>query len=125
MTTKIIVYILGFWYIISGSILILYTKETVDFFKKIIQSYQLKYLSAIPAVYGILFLISGSATIHPWVFRVVGLLAAVEAVVAFTNPQKIYSQMLDWYFDKVSEQANRLFGIIGVVFGTVILTWIR
>ena len=122
---KAIVYLLGFGHIAVCTHLILYTRESLDTLKGMFNTYQLKYLSAIPAVYGILFLISASATIHPWVFRVVGLLAAVEAVVAFTNPQKIYSQMLDWYFDKVSEQANRLFGIIGVVFGTVILTWIR
>ena len=122
---KAIVYLLGFGHIAVCTYLILYTRESLDTLKGMFNTYQLKYLSAIPAVYGILFLISASATIHPWVFRVVGLLAAVEAVVAFTNPQKIYSQMLDWYFDKVSEQANRLFGIIGVVFGTVILTWIR
>jgi hypothetical protein len=32
--------------------------------------------------------------------------------------------MADWYFEKVSDQTNRLFGIIGIIFGTVILTWI-
>jgi hypothetical protein len=88
------------------------------------RTYPLKQLSVIPAVYALLFLISASATAHPWVFRVIGLLAAAEAVVAFINPQNIYSQMLDWYFGNVSVRVNRLFGIIGIIFGTVILTWI-
>jgi hypothetical protein len=122
---KVIVYLLGFGHIALCTYLILYTKESIDFIKGLFNTYQLKYLSAIPAGYGLLFLISASATTQPWVFRIVGLLAAVEAVVAFTNPQKIYSQMLDWYFTNVSEQANRFLGIIGVVFGTVILTWIQ
>ena len=122
---KAIVYLLGFGHIALSTYLILYTQDALDLLKGLFKTYQLKYLAAIPAVYAILFLISASATIHPWVFRMVGLLAIVEAVVALTNPRKIYSQMLDWYFDKVSEQANRLFGIIGVVFGTVILTWIQ
>jgi len=122
---KMIVYLLGFSHIALCAYLILYTKESINFIKSLFKTYQLKYLSAIPAVYALLFLISASATIHPWVFRILGLLAVAEAAVAFTNPKKIYSQMLDWYFDNVSEQANRLFGIIGVVFGTVILTWIQ
>ena len=122
---KVIVYLLGFSHIAICTYLILYTKESVSFLKGLFNTYQLKYLSAIPAVYALLFLISASATVHTWVIRIIGLLAAVEAVVAFTNPKKIYSQMLDWYFDNVSEQANRLLGIIGVVFGTVILTWIQ
>lgn len=122
---KVIVYLLGFLHIAACTCLILYTKESVDWFKNLFQNYQLKYLSVIPAVFGLLFLISASVTAFPWVFRIIGLLAIVEAVVAFTNPQKIYSRMLDWYFENVSDQTNRLFGIIGIIFGTVILTWIH
>ena len=70
-------------------------------------------------------MISASATTYPWVLRVIGLLAIAEAVVAFTNPGKIYSRMLDWYFGKASDQTQRLFGIIGIIFGTVILSWIK
>ena len=121
---KVIVYLLGFGHIVLCTFLILYTRESIATLKSMFQNYQLKYLSAIPGVYALLFLISASATTHPWVFRIVGLLAAVEAVVAIINPRAIYSEMLDWYFANVSDQANRLFGIIGIVFGTVILTWI-
>lgn len=122
---KVIVYLLGFGHIALCTYLILYTTESINILKGLFNTYQLKYLSSIPAVYALLFLISASATTHPWVFIIIGSLAAVEAVVAFTNPKKIYSQMLDWYFNTVSDQTNRLFGIIGVVFGTVILTWIQ
>jgi hypothetical protein len=121
---KVIVYLLGFGTIAISSFLILYTRETVSTVKGWFQTYPLKYLSALPAVFGVLFLISASATTHPWVFRILALLAFCEAVVAFTNPQKIYSRMLDWYFEKVSGQTNRLFGVIGIIIGTVILTWI-
>ena len=121
---KVIVYLLGFGHIAICSFWILYTRETVDAIKGWFQTYPLKYLSALPVVFGILFLISASATTHPWVFRIIALLAFGEAVVAFTNPQKIYSRLLDWYFGHVSDQTNRLFGIIGIIFGTVILTWI-
>lgn len=122
---KVIIYLLGFGHIAVSTCLILYTRETVDTLKGLIQTYQLRYLSAIPAVFGLLFLISASATAYPWIFRIIGLLAMGEAIVAFTNPQKLYSRMLDWYFGNVSDQTQRLFGIIGIVFGTVILTWIK
>jgi len=122
---KVIVYLLGFGYIVIGSYLILYTRETVDVLKGLSQKYQPRYLSAIPAVFGLLFLISASATSYPWVFRIIGLLGVCKAIVAFTNPQKVYSRMLDWYFGNISDQTQRLFGIIGIIFGTVILTWIK
>ena len=121
---KVIVYLLGFGHIAICSFLILHTRKTVDTFKDWFRIYPLKYLSALPAAFGILFLISASATTYPWVFRIIALLAFGEAVVAFTDPQKIYSRLLNWYFENVSDQTNRLFGIIGIIFGTVILTWI-
>ena len=121
---KVIVYLIGFSHIALCTYLILHTRETVDALKGMFQTYQLKYLSVIPAVYALLFMISASATTQPWIFRIIALLAFCEAIVAFTDPQKIYSRMLDWYFEKVSDQTQRLFGIIGIIFGTVILNWI-
>jgi uncharacterized protein YjeT (DUF2065 family) len=120
----VIVYLLGFGHIAASVCLILYTKESIDWLKDLFSTHRLKYLSAFPALVGLLFLISASATVYPWVFLIIGLLAMGEAVVAFTNPHNIYRRMLDWYFGSVSDQTNRLFGIIGVVFGTAILTWI-
>ena len=121
---KVIVYLLGFGCIIISSCLILYTRATVDAFKGLLQTYELKYLSVIPAVFGLLFLISASVTIYPWVFRIIGILACGEAVLTFTDPQKIYSRIIDWYLN-LSEQTHRLFGIISVIFGTAVLTWIK
>ncbi len=119
---KVIVYLLGLGLIAVSSVLILYTRETLAALKDLYQSYPLKYLAAIPLVVGILFLIAASATCSPWIFRLIGLLAFCEAVVAFTNPDQLYSKLLDWYFDKISLQTHQLFGIIGIIFGTVILT---
>lgn len=124
MTMKVIVYFLGVVYIAIGSIFILYTREYVDALKKIIQEIPLKVLSALPAVFGILFIIAALTTAFPWFFRVIGIIAIVEAVVVFTNPYNIYSRLMDWYFD-VSDQTQRLFGIISIIFGTAIVTWIK
>jgi hypothetical protein len=52
----------------------------------------------------------------------VGVLAAMESVIAFTNPQKIYNRMLDWFFVNVSDQAFKICSIIGIIFGALILT---
>ena len=121
---KIIVYFLGFVYIAIGSIFILYTREYVDALKKLIQEIPLKVLSALPAVFGILFFISALATTFPWFFRVIGILAIGKAVVIFTNPHNLYSRLVDWYFN-LSDQTQRLFGIISIIFGTAIITWIN
>ena len=122
---KVIVYLLGFSCIAMCSFLILYTRESVNALKKLFDSYELRYLSIIPAVMGLLFLFSASATGYPWVFRIIAVIAFAEAVLAIVNPNKIYSRILDWYFGNLSDQTQRLFGIIGIIFGTVILTWLQ
>ena len=121
---KIIVYFLGFVYIAIGSICILYTREYVDALKKLIQEIPLKVLSSFPAVVGILFFISALATTFPWFFRVIGIIAIVEAVVVFANPYNLYTRLLDWYFN-LSDKTQRLFGIISIIFGTAIIAWIK
>ena len=122
---KVIAYLLGFGYIAICSCLILYTRATVDTLNGLARNYPLKYLSAFAAVVGLLFFLCASVTTYPWVLRLVGFVAIGEAVIAYTNPQELYTRMLDWYFEKVSEQTHRLFGIIGIIFGTVILSWIE
>ena len=122
---KIVVYLLGIGYIAICAYLILYTKETLEVLRGVFRTYQLKYLAAYPLVIGLLFLISAAATCYPWVFLIIGLLALGESALAITNPQNIYSRMLDWYFEKVSLRINQFFGIIGVMFGTLILTWAK
>lgn len=122
---KAIVYLLGFSYIAMCSFLILYTRESVTTFKKLFDNCETRYLSIIPAIIGLLFLVAASATGYPWVFRIIAVVAFAEAVLAIVNPDKIYSRMLGWYFEDISDRTHRLFGIIGLVFGIVILTWIK
>jgi len=119
---KVVIYLLGLSCIVYCTYFNLYTRQAADSLKKMFQTYQLKYLAAIPGVVAVLFLISAPAAECPWPFWIVGILSAIEAVVAFINPQKIYSRMLDWLFQNTSDQAYRLFAIVGIVFGTLILT---
>lgn len=122
---KVIAYLLGVGSIAGFSCLVLYTTATVDMLKTLLQKYPPKYIAAVPAVLGLLFLISGSAVTYPWVFRLIGLLAIGKAVLVYIDPQKIFSRMTEWYFEKVSEQGQRLFGIIGIILGTAILSWVQ
>ena len=119
---KIVIYLLGLGIIGYCSYLNLYTRQAVDSLKKMFQTYQLRYLAAIPALVAVLFLISAPTAKCPYPFWIVGVLAAIEAVVAFTNPQNIYSRMVDWFFKKVSDQFHRVSAIAGIIFGTLILT---
>lgn len=122
---KPVVILLGLVIIAYSIYLILEPRKVVNTIKGLVETYQLRFLAFFIALFAVLVLISAPALDHPWVFWVLGMLSAAEALVAFTNPKQIYSQMLDWYCSQVSDQANRFFGIIGIMFGTLILAWIK
>jgi hypothetical protein len=119
---KIIVYLLSLAYIGIGSYFILFSRETLDSQKKMYRTYPLKHLATIPAVFGLLFLISASATSYPWIFRLIGLIALFKAIMAFANPQQIFDRLIDWYLKKLSVRTIQLYGIIAVIFGTLFST---
>lgn len=120
---KVIVYLLGIGYIAIGSCLILYTRSTVYALKDLFLKYPLKYVAVLYAIFGFLFLISASAITYPWIFRIIGVIAIVEAILAYTNPQAIFTRILDWYFG-LSDQAQRLIGIVSIILGTAFIGWI-
>lgn len=122
---KVIVYLLGFGLIAYCTYFNLYTRHAVNSLKGMFQNYRLKYLSAIPAAVAVLFLISTPAVKCPWPFWIIGILAAIEAIVAFLNPQEIYSKMIEWLFKNVSDQAYRLLSVFGIILGTLILTLVK
>ncbi len=121
---KVIVFLLGIGYIALGSCLVLYTRSTVDALKSLFLKYPLKYVAILYVVCGFLFLISASALTYPWIFRIIGLIAIIEAVLAYINPQKIFTRILDWYF-ALSDQAQRSLGIVAIILGTAFVGWIR
>jgi hypothetical protein len=55
---KIVIYLLGFACIAYCTYFNLYTRQAANSLKNMFQTYQLKYLAAIPAVVSVLFIIS-------------------------------------------------------------------
>ncbi len=110
--------------IAAGCCTILYTDETKKTVRSIVKGIGLRILSILMFVVGILFLLSASVCRFPWVIRFLGLWSLIEGVFAFTNPHNLYNKILDWYLDSLSDQTHRLFGIISIIFGTAVLSWI-
>jgi len=121
---KWFLYAISFISITVGCCIILYTNETLKVVKNIVKGIDLRILSILMFVAGVLFLLSASVCSYPWIIRFLGLMSLVEGVLAFTNPNNLYGRILDWYLDSLSDQTHRLFGIISIIFGTAISSWI-
>jgi uncharacterized protein YjeT (DUF2065 family) len=47
-----------------------------------------------------------------------------KGLFIFINPRGFYDKFSDWYFGSSSDQTHRLFGILAIILGTAILSWI-
>ena len=117
-------YVISFFCIAMGCCTILYTDETRRFVKSIFNEIDRKFISAFELIMGILLLISATARRQAWFIRLFGLLAIIEGAVIFLIPKNLYDELMDWYLNSASNQTYRLFGILSLVFGTAILSWI-
>jgi uncharacterized protein YjeT (DUF2065 family) len=108
-----------------GSCAILYTAETRSTLKTTVESLDPKILAALPAVLGLLLLICAGAGAHAWFIRLLGLLAVLKGVMIFMNPADLWSTLRRWYLEALTDRAHRLTGIIAIILGTVILSWIQ
>jgi uncharacterized protein YjeT (DUF2065 family) len=121
---RLFLYTISLFYITYGCFSILYTDETQKFVRSLFKDLDQKILSALPFIFGILFILSASATSLSWFFRFIGLMAVIEGVIFFIMPKELYDKFMDWYLKLLSDQIYRLFGIIGIIFGIAILSWI-
>jgi len=117
-------YVISFFCIAMGCCTILYTDETRRFVKSIFNEIDRKFISAFEIIMGVLLLISATASRQSWFIRLFGLLAILEGAVIFLIPKNLYDELMDWYLNSASNQTYRLFGILSLILGTAILSWI-
>ena len=116
-------YLISILWIAVGSCSILYVKETREVARKLM-AVNLKVMAALPLLAGILFILAASSSAHSWFILVLGVLSFAKGGLMITNPKGIVDQITDWYLNKMSDQTYRFFGILTIILGTAILSWI-
>ena len=121
---KWFLYAISVIWIAVGCCTILYTSQSRNVVEKFLKTIDQKFLSILPFIAGILFLFSASASRHPWFIRLFGLIGIIKGVFIFVNPKGIYDKSADWYLNSLTDQTHRFYGIITIILGTAILSWI-
>lgn len=118
-------YLISLLWISAGAWMILYTHESKNAMSVLIKGVgDRRILSVLPVIVGILLLFAASSSRHSWVIRLFGFIAVLKGGFIFWNPKNLFEKTTNWYLNTVSDQTYRLFGIITLIFGTVILSWI-
>lgn len=117
-------YLISAIWIAYGSCAILYTTETKRTAETFLSKTPPKLIAAIPFISGILLIIAASAGSHPWIIRIFGVIGLIKGIFIFVNPANLYPKTMDWYLVTLSDQSHRFMGILSVILGTALLSWV-
>lgn len=121
---KWFLYAISYGWIAIGTWSILFTAESRNVLKGIFKTIHRKILAAFEAVVGILLLFSAAESHHGWFIRLIGFMALIEGGILFFIPKRLYDELVHWYLNNASDKTYRLFGIISIILGTAVLSWI-
>jgi uncharacterized protein YjeT (DUF2065 family) len=121
---KWFLYAISFLWITAGAWFIIYTTESRNLMKRLFDKTDRKILSVFPAIIGILLFISASWSLHSWFLRLLGIMAVIKGAFIFFNPKNLYDEIMNWYLNSLSDQTYRFFGIVMIIIGTAVLSWI-
>ena len=121
---KYIIYLLGFLWVAAGAIAILYTDDYKAYLRGIMEKLDRIVLALIPAVIGLLLMIAASSTTHSWFIRLIGMLGIAKGVLIYFNPGGLFEKSKVWILG-LNDQGYRLIGMIALVLGTVVISWIQ
>ncbi|KPK29498.1 MAG: hypothetical protein AMK69_06360 [Nitrospira bacterium SG8_3] len=107
-----------------GSCLVLYTTESRKVLGNMLMGVDRRFLAPLPAVFGILLILAASHARNAGFIRLLGFIGVAEGGFIFANPKGLYEQVSDWLLNSASDQTLRFFGIISLILGTAILSWI-
>ena len=121
---KLFLYAISLIWIAAGCCMILYTSETRNVMNRMIKEIDRRIICIVPLIAGILFLFAASASSVPWFIRLIGLMGILKGVFVLVAPSNLYDQVNNWYLNSLSDQAHRLWGIIALILGTSVMSWI-
>ena len=111
-------------WIASGGFLILYTDRCRDLMTKAIDRMGRVPMAAAASAVGILLLLSARSSANPGVVVFLGLLALAKGGAFFWNPSNLFDKTRQWWLESATDQTYRLAGIIILILGTALISWI-
>jgi uncharacterized protein YjeT (DUF2065 family) len=112
-------------WIAAGAWYILYTQQARQKALDLINAMPEKIMAALAVVFGLLVFFSASASSNSGFIIFIGIISIAKGIFIFLNPKGYWDKVKAWYTDTASDQTYRLFGIIMLVVGTAIFSWLK
>lgn len=121
---KLLLYLISLLWIAAGAGYILYTQQLREVAGNLIKGANEKLIAGLAVLFGVVFIFGASHTRHSGFIVFLGLIALAKGVFIFFDPKGYWQKIKTWYVDEASDQTFRLFGIIALILGTALFSWI-
>jgi hypothetical protein len=118
-------YLVSIVLVVIGGVIILWTDWTRETLKGVLARKSIRLLGLIPLVFGILLVISSGWSEIFWLVFLLGLIALAKGAYLLFGSREQIDTATSWWLDKASDQLHRLSGLISLVLGMALLSWIR
>ena len=121
---KLFLYLISLLWIGAGAGYILYTQKFREVYGNLIKGANEKLIAGLAVLFGIIFIFGAPLTRHSGFIVFLGMIALAKGVFIFFDPKGYWQKIKNWLVDEASDQTFRLFGIIALVLGTALFSWI-
>ncbi len=117
-------YLFGFLMVAGGALLVLYTTVSRRYADELLKGGSQKLVAAAAAAVGVLLIVSAPSSRMLGFIVFLGLISAAKGVIIWFNPRGLYEKARDWFVHQASDQTFRLVGIIWLIIGTAVFSWV-
>lgn len=118
-----VLYGFGILYIVFGAYAVLYTETCRRWVSRIWTDSNMKLLAVVAGVLGLLLILAAAQSRNSWFMVLMGVLGVAKCLLFLFGPANLRENLIRWFLD-TSDQTWRLYGIIGLVLGTAITSWV-
>ena len=121
-----ILYVIALVWVVAGTSLIVFTDKTRDMFKKVFLTENVKRLSFLPFILGVVLIIGAFSNRDIfWFAFILGLLATSKGIYFYMAPPQQTKALLEWWFNQAKPETMRVFGLIIFVLGVALFSYLR
>jgi uncharacterized protein YjeT (DUF2065 family) len=116
---------MSIYFIIAGITLILYTDWLRRLLQRMSSSINLRWIFPLPLIIGVLLILSKDLIPSPWFIIAIGILALAKGIYFLLSPRKQMGTLVNWWANKAKDITYRFWGIIILVLGITLFSWLR
>ncbi len=117
-------YLFSFFLVAGGAILILYTKDSRRHIGGLLEGGSQKLIAVAAALIGVLLIVSAFHSRMFGFIVLLGIISLAKGALIWFNPKGLYEKLRDWFLNQASDQTFRFFGIIWLIIGTAMFSWV-